>query len=256
MHDEAEQSPVPEWDPLSQPVIDDQRAAYDHLRGRCPVAYSDLLGWSVLRHADVLTVLHDHDTFRNNVSQHMSVPNGMDPPEHTSYRRLIEPYFGPEPMERFGPACDRIAADLVASLPRAGPIEVMDAFAHEFAVRVQCAFMGWPDDLHGPLRAWVDEQHRATGAKDRDALTRERQPVRRCGASRAGHPTTGGWRRLERPDDSAAGRIGGRPGSDRRRDRQHRAQLDRRRTRHDCREHRHHRDVPRRPFIRPGAATR
>lgn len=47
----------------------------------------------------------------------------------------------------------------------------MDSFGHEFVVRVQCAFMGWPDDLHEPLRTWVHGQHRATLAGDRAALT-------------------------------------------------------------------------------------
>jgi cytochrome P450 len=170
MSDQAERSVFPEWDPLAPGVIADQRQVHDDLRSRCPVAHSDLLGWSVLRHADVLDVLHDHDTYRNRVSQHLSVPNGMDPPEHTPYRRLIEPYFGPEPMARFEPVCDSIASELVASVPPGRPVEVMDTFGHEFAVRVQCAFMGWSHDLHEPLRAWVHEQHRATLAQDRDAL--------------------------------------------------------------------------------------
>lgn len=165
-----DRSECPEWDPLAPDVLEDQRGAYDDLRGRCPVAHSDLLGWSVLRHADLLDVLHDHDTFRNQVSQHLSVPNGMDPPEHTAYRRLIESYFGPEPMSRFEPVCDMIAIDLVASITRGRPIEVMDTLGHEFAVRVQCAFMGWSHDLHDPLHAWVHEQHRATLVEDREAL--------------------------------------------------------------------------------------
>ena len=168
--DETARSVCPHWDPHGPDALEDQRRVYDELRARCPVAYSDLLGWSVLRHADALDVLHDHDTFRNHVSQHVSVPNGMDPPEHTPYRRLIEPYFAAEPMARFEPVCDSIATDLVATIPRGRPIEVMGTFGHEFAVRVQCAFMGWSADLHEPLRAWVHEQHRATLAQDRDAL--------------------------------------------------------------------------------------
>jgi len=168
--DRSERSTFPEWDPLAPAVLEDQRRAYDDLRGRCPLAHSDRLGWSVLRHADVLDVLCDHDTYRNQVSPHLSVPNGMDPPEHTPYRRLTEPYFAPEPMARFETVCDRIAADLVASIPRGRPIEVMDMVGHEFAVRVQCAFMGWSHDLHEPLRDWVHEQRRATRAEDRGAL--------------------------------------------------------------------------------------
>lgn len=170
MDDQSERSTHPEWDPLARDVLADQRSAYDHMRGSCPVARSDLLGRSVLRHGDVLDVLHDHDTYRNHVSHHLSVPNGMDPPEHAPYRRLIDPYFARGPMARFEPVCNAIATDLIAAAPHGRPIEVMDAFGHEFAVRVQCAFMGWSDDLHEPLRNWVLEQHRATLAVDLDAL--------------------------------------------------------------------------------------
>jgi len=166
----SDQPVCPEWDPLAPDSLRDQRAIHDRLRNRCPVAHSDLLGWSVLRHADVLAVAHDDETYLNRVSTHVSVPNGMDPPEHTPYRRLIEPYFAAESLKHFEPVCDRIATDLIASTPQGRPIEVMDALGHEFAVRVQCAFMGWSRDLHEPLRAWVHEQHRAALAGDRDAL--------------------------------------------------------------------------------------
>jgi cytochrome P450 len=94
----------------------------------------------------------------------------MDPPEHAPYRRLIEPYFDAESMARFEPVCDRISTELIASTPRGRPIDVMAALGDEFAVRVQCAFMGWSSDLHDPLRTWVHEQQRATLAGDRDAL--------------------------------------------------------------------------------------
>jgi len=33
-----------DWDPKSDAVLRDQRAAYDEMRERCPVAYSDFLG--------------------------------------------------------------------------------------------------------------------------------------------------------------------------------------------------------------------
>ena len=170
MNDQSEGAAFPEWNPFAPHVLADQRNAYDDMRVRCPVAHSDPLGWSVLRHAEVLDVVHDHETYRNLVSRHLSVPNGMDPPEHTSYRRLIEPYFAPGPMALFEPVCHTVATELVASIPRGQPIEVMETLGHEFAVRVQCAFMGWSHDLHEPLRAWVHEQHRATLAEDRDAL--------------------------------------------------------------------------------------
>lgn len=80
----------PDWNPQAPPeVLRDQRAAYDAMRERSPVAYSALMHWSVFRHEDVMRVLGDHETFSSSVSEHLSVPSGMDPPEHTPYRSMI-----------------------------------------------------------------------------------------------------------------------------------------------------------------------
>ncbi|TDB04759.1 cytochrome P450 [Halomonas marinisediminis] len=159
-----------DWDPRAEDVLDDQIVAYDRMRGRCPVAFSDYLQWSLFRHADVMRVLEDHDTFSNAASRHLSVPNAMDPPDHTHFRRIIEPYFGPEAMAEFAPQCRAIAEGVVARLPADGEVEAMAEMGQDFALEIQCAFMGWPTTLHEPLRAWVKRQQAATLAQDREAL--------------------------------------------------------------------------------------
>jgi len=160
----------PDWDPRAPAVQRDQIAAYDELRRRCPVAYSEYLHWSLFRHQDVVRVLNDHECFGNAVSGHLSVPNGMDPPQHTVYRRIVEPYFDPQRMRGFEPVCRRVAAELAGRLSREGEIELMSEFAREFAVRIQCAFLGWPAHLHESLRKWVRDNHEATLAGDRAAM--------------------------------------------------------------------------------------
>lgn len=160
-----------DWDPKSEEVMRDQRAAYDAMRRRCPVAYSEFMGWSLFRHEDVTRALHDHETFSNAVSQHLSVPNGMDPPEHTAYRRVIEPYFSPERMEAFHPVCRGIAVKLVRDLTARGEVEFIADVALPFAVQVQCAFLGWPTTLHEPLMWWTRKNHDATFAQDRKAMS-------------------------------------------------------------------------------------
>ena len=165
------ESQQPDWDPKSEEVIRDQRAAYDAMRRHCPVAYSEFFGWSLFRHEDVMRVLHDHERFSNAVSQHLSVPNGMDPPEHTPYRRIIERYFAPERMSAFEPVCREIAANLVRDAAARGEVEFMAEAALPFAVRVQCAFLGWPSDLEEPLIRWVRKNHEATLAQDRKAMS-------------------------------------------------------------------------------------
>ncbi|MCA9067340.1 MAG: cytochrome P450, partial [Planctomycetaceae bacterium] len=145
----------PDWDPRSEEVIRDQRATYDEMRERCPVAYSEFMQWSLFRHEDVMRVLHDPQTFSNAVSQHLSVPHGMDPPEHTVYRLLIERYFTPERMEAFEPTCRTIIADLTQDALKRDEVELMADVAVPFAIRVQCAFLGWPASLYEPLMLWT-----------------------------------------------------------------------------------------------------
>lgn len=159
-----------DWDPRSPTVLDDQIAAYDAMRRRCPVAHSDYLHWSLFRHADVLRVLNDPGSFSSAVSARTSVPNGVDPPAHAAYRKIIDPYFAPLQMQKFEPVCRGIAADLVSQLPAEGEVELIADFADEFALRIQCAFLGWPRDLRGPLREWMRKSDAATLAGDRRAL--------------------------------------------------------------------------------------
>lgn len=163
--------PKEDWDPRSEDVLRDQRAAYDAMRERCPVAHSEFMQWSLFRHDDVLRVLRDHATFSNAVSRHLSVPNGMDPPEHTEYRRIIEPYFAANRMDAFEPACRKIVVELLQTVLSGREAEWMVDFAVPFAVRVQCAFLGWPPALHEPLARWTRRNHEAALAQDRQALS-------------------------------------------------------------------------------------
>ena len=128
-----------DWDPRSPGDLDDQIHAYDRLRAAAALAHTDFLGWSVMRHADVVAILDDPTRFSNVVSGHLNVPSGMDPPVHTAYRTIVDRYFTPELIGGFEPACRRIAAELVASLPRGGQARMMSRFAELFAARAQAA---------------------------------------------------------------------------------------------------------------------
>jgi cytochrome P450 len=117
-----------------------------------------------------MNALTDPVTFSNAVSAHLSVPNGMDPPQHTAYRRIIDRYFTFDRIEEFEPRCRSIARELVNSLPADGEVDVMAEFASEFALQAQCAFLRWPVELHRPLRDWVRKNHAATRSRDREAM--------------------------------------------------------------------------------------
>src|SRR5699024_7303502 len=54
--------------------------------------------------------------------------------------------------------------------PMHGEAELMVDFAQPFALRMQSAFLGWPAELHEPLRQWLRKNHEATLAGDRAAM--------------------------------------------------------------------------------------
>lgn len=160
----------PTWDPFNS-GDGDSATQHDSMRQTCPVAHSDRLGWSLFRHEDVMSVLMDPETFSSAASTHLNVPNGMDPPEHTEFRRIIEPFFSAEEMALFAPRCRQTAASLLKGLPARTPIDFHREISEEYAVRVQCAFLGWPEELFEPLRAWMWQNHEATREQDKTAMS-------------------------------------------------------------------------------------
>lgn len=167
--DKTRPTPI-DWEPSGPDVRRDQRAAYDAMRERCPVARDGSGAWTVFSHAGVERVVRDHQTFSNVVSQHVSVPNGMDPPEHTIYRRLIEPYFSDERVAAFEPECRRIAAALVEAVCADGHVDLMETLALPFASHAQCAYLGWSSDLADALVRWTLRSQKATLEGDRTTL--------------------------------------------------------------------------------------
>lgn len=159
-----------DWSIRDGSVLKDQRNAFDRMREQCPVARDVEGHWTLFRHADVRRVLLDHERFSNQVSRHISVPNGMDPPEHTPFRQLIEPYFNEQRVAWFKPVCRAIADELAQKLKGRTQVELMADFALPFALRAQCAFMGWSQELQEPLRSWVQRSNKAALEQDRPAL--------------------------------------------------------------------------------------
>lgn len=157
-----------DWDSRDPAVQRDQLAAYDAMRARCPVAHDDYLGYTLFRHEDVRYALEHPELFSSRVSsRHVAVPSGMDAPEHTAFRAINDKYYTPQRLAGFAPRFRAIIRDLVAALPRGQAVDVMDGFAQRYAMRIQNAFMGWPEALEAPLTAWIEKNRRATLRGDR-----------------------------------------------------------------------------------------
>ncbi len=157
-----------DWDPRDASVLKDQRAAYDQMRERCPVAHSEFMGWSVFRHEDVEAILVDPATY-SSASRHVAVPNGMDPPEHTRHRAALAPQFDDEQMRRLEPRCREIASELLGRMLADGEGDVVYAFAEPLTLRTLCAFLGWPEQQWDFLGGWTHGNQQAAFTRDPSA---------------------------------------------------------------------------------------
>jgi cytochrome P450 len=152
-------------------VLLDQRAAYDEMRTRCPVAHSDALGWSVFRHDDVTAIAADPRTF-SSATRHVAIPNGMDPPDHTIYRQALEPSFGPGRLAAFEGRGRSIARALLAQVTERSEVEAISEFVDPFAHQALCAFIGWPVEDWNRISGWTHGNQEAAFRRDREAGAR------------------------------------------------------------------------------------
>ncbi|MBE9169721.1 cytochrome P450 [Pleurocapsales cyanobacterium LEGE 06147] len=157
-----------DWNPRDPAVLADQRHAYDELRERCPVAYSDAMHWSLFRHADVVAVLDDPDTFIN-ASRHHAIPNALNGAEHAKYREILAHYFSDSEMAAIEPTCREIATDAMQALELPGTADAVADIAEPIALRTMCAFLGWSQTTWERVRGWIHGNRAATFHQDREA---------------------------------------------------------------------------------------
>lgn len=102
-------------------------------------------GWLFTQADDVHHVLQHAETFSSDFGG-MMIPLFLDPPEHTRYRRLLNPLFAPGVVARMEePIRDRMRS-LVASLAPQGGCDFVSAVSVEFPTRVFTSWFGLPED--------------------------------------------------------------------------------------------------------------
>ncbi|ABL81381.1 MULTISPECIES: cytochrome P450 [unclassified Nocardioides] len=144
----------------------DQRAVYDALRARCPVAHEDG-AWVVLRHAEVVAAATDPARFSSDVTGRRAIPNSLDGAEHAAYRAVVDRYLTSERVARQEPGCRRHAVAIVDALPRDVTVKTIGGIGVPYAVRSQSSWLGWPAELEAELVAWLQDNHAATRSGDR-----------------------------------------------------------------------------------------
>lgn len=150
-------------------IWEDQRATYDALRSRCPVATEDGT-WVILGYAEVVAAATDPRTFSSRVTTRRAIPNSLDGADHAAYRAVVDRYLTDERVAREEPQCRAHAAAIVDALPRGATVKTIASIGTPFAVRSQSTWLGWPPELEEELVQWISDNHAATRSGNRDRM--------------------------------------------------------------------------------------
>lgn len=108
----------------------------------------------VAKMADVLRVTQSRDVRSTDGKayelggQRPLIPLHLDGPEHTRYRRLLDPLFAPKAVARYEPAVAALADELIDNFIPAGEVELYSAFCQQLPSRFFVMLLGLPrDDL-------------------------------------------------------------------------------------------------------------
>lgn len=153
--------------------FDSAHREYARLRRECPVARSDGLGgfWALTRYEDVKRAAADSATYITSVQNVIPriaytgrrPPLHLDPPDHTPYRRALNPLLGYERSESFAPKAREIARSLLTPMVAKGGGDICGEFSSHFPVHVFGEWMRLPADslatLHDAGRAFILSVH-------------------------------------------------------------------------------------------------
>ena len=122
--------------------------------------------WAVTRHADVQAVSTDSATYCSGrgilvqeIGQTYDSPPTMmhtDPPAHTRYRSLVTPGFKPSVTRSLQPRVRAMGEALLDELPVDEVVDVVDALAVPFPIRVIATVLGLPQEREHDLWEWSE----------------------------------------------------------------------------------------------------
>jgi cholest-4-en-3-one 26-monooxygenase len=164
---------MPAHEPLTDPLVEDAFYAgdpfpqYTRLRDEAPVAWNATKGfWALSRWDDVMAVSTDPATFCSGRgilvmeigASYDSPPTMMhtDPPEHTVYRKLVQPGFAPGRMRGLEGDVRRRAKLLLDEIDSRRPVDFVEAIAVPFPLYIISALLGMPDEEWQRFFEWSE----------------------------------------------------------------------------------------------------
>ena len=159
------------FNPYSYDFHDDPFPVYRRLRDEAPCYHDDDLDfWALSRYDDILSALHDPDTYcsRFGITLEPGNPVPMllttDPPEHTALRRMVSRAFTPRRIADLEPSIRALSTSYLDELPGGDTVDLIADYAALLPMDVISRLLGVPDSDQEQLRQWSDALlHREEG---------------------------------------------------------------------------------------------
>ncbi len=176
------------YDPYDYTIDADPYPVWKRLRDEAPLYHNEQLGFYALsRYDDVLEGLLDHETF---VSGHgitlemiSDEPIGipmmimMDPPDHTTLRKLVHRAFTPRRVASLEPRIREICGDLLDPLVGTAEFDYVVDYAGMIPPTVILALLGFPPGFAAEFRKTVDDSMHYEAGRDVSGAAVRRRDV-------------------------------------------------------------------------------
>ncbi|CQD14086.1 cytochrome P450 143A4 Cyp143A4 [Mycobacterium lentiflavum] len=152
---------LPRLEYAKLPMAVDRGVGWKVLRDAGPVVFMNGF-YYITRRDDVLAALRNPKVFSSRLALQPPgyplpvVPLAFDPPEHTRYRKILQPYFSPHALSKSRPVLERHAAEMIAQFAGRGKCEAMAEFANLYPFQVFLDLYGLPLEDRDMLIGWKD----------------------------------------------------------------------------------------------------
>jgi len=149
--------------PYSNSFNDDPFPMYRDLRDTAPCYHNESLDfWALSRYDDVLTALHDPQTYCSRfgitLEQDSTLPMLLttDPPDHTDLRRMVSRAFTPRRVADLETDVRDLAKTFLETLLAQGEGDLIAGYAARLPMDVIARMLGVPQDDEESLRVWTN----------------------------------------------------------------------------------------------------
>ncbi|MEE2697553.1 MAG: cytochrome P450 [Actinomycetota bacterium] len=167
----SEVQTAPSWNPFDPEFLVDPYPTYARLRDEDPVHRTPIGTLIVSRYEDVHQVLRDTETSVSRFETNAEVPEhmlplqalraerepsilGLDPPDHTRLRGLVQRTFTPRSIDRMREQTSAIVDELLDELSGRDEIELISDYAFVIPFAVIHAMLGLPETDVEMVRGW------------------------------------------------------------------------------------------------------